>query len=41
MNHSPAFWKVVRHLCRQYEEPRAWLRRHGPALLAFDFSGRA
>lgn len=41
MNHSAAFWKVVRHLCRQYEEPRSWLRLHGTELLAIDFSGGA
>lgn len=39
MNHAPAFWAVVRRLCPDHEAPRAWLRRHGPELLALDFTG--
>lgn len=41
MNHSPAFWAVVRRLCAEHELSRAWLRRHGPGLLALDFSDDA
>ncbi len=40
MNHSPAFWAVVRQLCPGYEAPRAWLRAEGPALHRFDFGSR-
>jgi predicted metal-dependent hydrolase len=38
MNHSERFWAVVRGLCPDYHEPRAWLRRHGAELHAWDFS---
>jgi predicted metal-dependent hydrolase len=37
MNHSPAFWAVVRRLCPDYEAPREWLRRNGGALHGWDF----
>ncbi|AXC48404.1 M48 family peptidase [Paracoccus suum] len=37
MDHSPAFWAVVAHLCPEHEGSRAWLRRHGPALQAWRF----
>jgi predicted metal-dependent hydrolase len=32
MDHSPAFWSLVGNACPGYQEARAWLRRHGPAL---------
>lgn len=38
MNHSERFWGVVEKLCPDYRPHRDWLRRHGPALHAFDFS---
>lgn len=41
MNHSPAFWAVVRQLAPQHDVPRAWLRKHGPGLLEIDFDGEA
>ena len=37
MDHSPAFWSVVRGLCPEYERPRAWLRREGHKLHRFRF----
>ena len=37
MNHSPRFWAVVRRLCPGHDVPRAWLRRHGAELHAWDF----
>lgn len=37
MNHSPAFWAVVARLCPGYAAPRAWLKRHGQALHAYQF----
>ncbi len=37
MNHSPAFWAVVRRICPDYETHRAWLRRHGQELHAVRF----
>lgn len=40
MNHSPAFWRVVAGLCPDYARHRAWLRKHGQTLHAYDFSGR-
>jgi predicted metal-dependent hydrolase len=38
MNHSAAFWAVVRGLCPDYPRHRDWLRRHGAGLHAFDFA---
>jgi predicted metal-dependent hydrolase len=32
MNHSPAFWAVVRGLYHDFERPRQWLRAHGDQL---------
>jgi hypothetical protein len=37
MNHSPAFWAVVRRLMPEYEAPRRWLRAHGHELHAVSF----
>jgi hypothetical protein len=37
MNHAPAFWAVVARLCPGYAAPRAWLKAHGQALLAYQF----
>lgn len=33
MDHSPAFWALVRQHCSDYEEQRRWLRRHGATLV--------
>lgn len=41
LNHSPAFWEVVRGLVPQYEGPRDWLRTNGSALHRIDFGTRA
>lgn len=42
MNHSPAFWSVVRRLVPDYEDHRRWLKRHGTGLHRLDFgAGRA
>jgi predicted metal-dependent hydrolase len=41
LNHSPAFWDVVRRLCPDHTRHRDWLRRHGPDLHAFDFAPAA
>ncbi|TCM88036.1 M48 family metallopeptidase [Rhodovulum steppense] len=32
MNHSPAYWAVVRRLMPDYAAPRSWLRANGAAL---------
>lgn len=32
LNHSPCFWRLVRHHCPYAETARVWLRRHGPEL---------
>jgi len=37
MNHSPAFWAVVKRLMPGYEPHRAWLRAHGAGLQAIRF----
>jgi predicted metal-dependent hydrolase len=34
MNHSPAFWTLVRRLCPAMEKHKTWLRRNGAALHA-------
>jgi predicted metal-dependent hydrolase len=33
MDHTPAFWALVRRHCLGYEEPRRWLRREGTTLV--------
>jgi predicted metal-dependent hydrolase len=38
LNHSSRFWDQVRRLCPDFEPHRAWLRRHGADLHAFDFA---
>lgn len=37
MDHSPDFWSVVARLKPDFAVHRAWLRKHGAALHAFDF----
>jgi predicted metal-dependent hydrolase len=32
MDHSPKYWRLVAAALPDYEEARAWLRRHGPGL---------
>ena len=39
MNHSPAFWAVVRRLMPDYLRHRTWLRTHGAVLQAIRFRG--
>lgn len=39
MNHSPAFWAVVRSLMPGYEPHRRWLKREGAGLHRLDFGG--
>lgn len=39
MNHSPAFWAVVRRLMPEYQRHRTWLRTHGAGLQAIRFRG--
>ncbi len=41
MNHSPRFWALVARLSPDHAAPRAWLRREGVGLHAFDFSPAA
>jgi predicted metal-dependent hydrolase len=38
MNHSPAFWAVVRRLMPGYELHRRWLKRDGNALHRYVFA---
>lgn len=33
-NHGPRFWALVGRHCPAFREHRAWLRRHGPELMA-------
>lgn len=40
LNHSPAFWAVVRRLVPGYDGPREWLRTNGSALHRIDFGTR-
>lgn len=35
LNHGPNFWRVVRQLCPQMHEAKAWLRAHGHELHSF------
>jgi predicted metal-dependent hydrolase len=35
LNHSPAFWALVAELCPDFAAQRAWLRRHGQALMRY------
>jgi predicted metal-dependent hydrolase len=37
MNHSPAFWQVVRDLCPDFAEHRGWLRHQGAELHRYRF----
>lgn len=37
MDHSPAFWAVVRDLFPDFETPRGWLRREGQVLHRYRF----
>ncbi len=37
MDHSPAFWSVVRDICPGFDAPRSWLRREGHGLHRFRF----
>lgn len=37
MNHSPAFWAEVAHLCPGYRDPRRWLRENGATLHRYSF----
>lgn len=32
-SHSPKFWSILKSILPDYENRRAWLRRHGPAAL--------
>ncbi|MBZ0130765.1 MAG: M48 family metallopeptidase [Rhodobacteraceae bacterium] len=40
MNHSPAFWRLVRDLMPDYQPHRAWLKQNGAALHAIRFDRR-
>lgn len=35
LNHGPAFWATVAHLCPAMKTHRAWLKRHGQGLYAY------
>ena len=37
MDHSRAFWNVVRKVCPEYQAPRNWLRQEGAGLHRFRF----
>jgi len=39
MSHAPRFWAVVERLMPDYKAPRAWLKREGRRLHAYDFGG--
>lgn len=38
MNHSQAFWTLVKDLYPEYEAPRQWLRTHGSGLHRYRFN---
>ncbi|MEO1541053.1 MAG: SprT family zinc-dependent metalloprotease [Pseudomonadota bacterium] len=38
MNHAPAFWRIVRELCPDYESHRGWLHSHGAELHRYRFA---
>lgn len=38
MDHSRAFWSLVRRVCPGYQAPRSWLRREGAGLHRYRFS---
>ena len=38
MNHGPAFWALCEKLCPGTESAKRWLKQHGSALHAVDFS---
>lgn len=38
MNHGPAFWSLCEELCPRMQEAKIWLKRHGSALHAIDFT---
>jgi len=40
MNHGPGFWALVEQLCPDMERHKAWLKKHGARLHAFE-GGRA
>ncbi len=35
MNHSPAFWSIVKDLCPQFKHHRRWLKEHGKILFTY------
>ena len=37
MNHGPEFWALTHRLCPRTDEAKAWLKREGQALHAYDF----
>jgi hypothetical protein len=39
LNHSPAYWQVVRGICPDYDSCRRWLRREGMRLHRYRFDG--
>ena len=38
MNHGPKFWALCHSLCARTDEAKSWLKHHGSALHAVDFS---
>ena len=36
MNHSPAFWALVKQLCPDMDQHKSWLQRHGARLHAIE-----
>lgn len=38
MNHSAAFWSLVRDIYGDYDEQRDWLRKSGNQLHRYDFN---
>lgn len=35
MNHSPAFWKTVKHILPDYEIHKKWIKNHGHTLIQY------
>lgn len=35
LNHSPAFWAIVKELCPEYDQARRWLKTYGQRLYSY------
>ena len=35
MNHSPAYWRLLKEMCPETDRAEAWLKANGAGLLRF------